>query len=181
MNQKGAIENGMYDNYNADEVFFTFIGALSVFLGILLIISLILGLIIYIISSLILFNTAKTNGLNNVAFLGWIPIVKTYLYFALGSTKQTLEEIRKDAIIWTIVYFSLFFVLFIIAFFIPFIDVLALLAILVIIFYFMYRLFYRWSGESGMAVLLLVISIMTGGIFYYVYGLMKMNKPFVAQ
>ncbi len=46
------------------------------------------------------------------------------------------------------------------------------------VIYYSYRLMYRWSGESGKAILYIILSIITGGLFFMIYGLMRMNRPF---
>lgn len=64
--------------------------------------------------------------------------------------------------------------------FIPFLGILASLGMVGFSIYFMYRLFYRWCGETGKAVLYTILTVITGGLFFAIYGLMRMNKPFVA-
>lgn len=137
---------------------------------------LILAVIAYVITALIYFYTAKTNGPEDLAFLAWIPLVNAYLLFAFGSKKTTPEEVKKDALTWMIIYAVLFVVSFI-----PFIGWLASLAMMVIFIYYSYRLFYRWTGESGKALLFVILTIVTFSIFFYVYGLIKMKQEFVAE
>lgn len=83
---------------------------------------------------------------------------------------------EKDALTWMIIYAVLFVVSFI-----PFIGWLASLAMMVIFIYYSYRLFYRWTGESGKALLFVILTIVTFSIFFYVYGLIKMKQEFVAE
>lgn len=45
--------------------------------------------------------------------------------------------------------------------------------------YYTYRLLFRWTGESGKAVLYIILSIITCGLFYAIYGLMRMKRPFI--
>ena len=59
---------------------------------------LILAVICYVITALIYFFTAKTNGPEDLAFLAWIPLVNAYLLFAFGSKKTTPEEVKKRCI-----------------------------------------------------------------------------------
>ncbi|NLY78864.1 MAG: hypothetical protein GX072_02835 [Lysinibacillus sp.] len=154
-------------NYSDDSVILGILAALG--LGILLIF-----LIYYILSALVFYNTAKTNGPSDLAFLGWIPIANTYLLFAFGSKKESMEEVKKDALIWIIIYVVLLLLMSV-----PLIGWLASLASIIIYYYFMYRVLYRWAGETGLAIILLILSIPTGGLVFYIYGLMKMKQPFV--
>lgn len=142
-----------------------------------LIFILIVGIISYILFALIFYNTAKTNGLENIAYISWIPIVQSYVLFALGSKKTTYEEIKKDATKWFIIYL----VLSIITMIIPIINLFTGIALLIISLYYLYRLFYRWIGETGMAVVFVIISLITSELFFLIYGLIKMKKPFVAE
>lgn len=147
----------------------------GIFAGLLIFI-LIIGIISYILFALIYYNTAKTNGLESIAYLSWIPIVQTYVLFALGSKKTTYEEIKKDATKWLVIYIVLCFLSLI-----PIVNFLTGLAVLVITFYYMYRLFYRWSGESGMSVAFVILTFITSNLFFLIYGLIKMKQPFVTE
>lgn len=135
----------------------------------------ILAIICYVINALVFFNTAKANGPEELAFLAWIPIINYYLLFAFGSKKTTPEEVKKDALIWAIIY-----VVLLILSAVPLIGVLTSIAVLVISVYYFYRLFYRWTGETTKAVLFVILTFITGSIFYYIYGLIKMKQKFVA-
>lgn len=161
--------SAMYNTYptEADILFGGF------FIG-FLIFTLVLALLGYIITAIIYFYTTKTNGLGEISFWSWIPLLNVYALFALGSTKTSLEEIKKDALKFLLIYIGLTIISII-----PFIGILSSIAMIVIGVYFMYRLFFRWTGESGTAILFVVLTIITGSIFYYVYGLIKMKKPFV--
>ncbi|RQW75473.1 hypothetical protein EBB45_06925 [Lysinibacillus composti] len=144
------------------------------FFVIFLFIALALALLGYIIMAVVYYITAKTNGLQEIAFMSWIPIVNIYVLFALVSDKETLEEIKKEALKWTLIYIGLLIVSFI-----PIIGFIASIAAMVIGIYYIYRLFYRWTGEQGMSILFVVLTFITGSIFLYIYGLIKMKKPFV--
>ena len=159
----------MYETYptEADILFGGF------FIG-FVIVMLLFALLSYIITAIIYFYTTKTNGLGEIAFWSWIPLLNVYALFALGSTKPSLEEIKKDALKFLLIYIGLTIISII-----PFIGFLSSIAMLVIGVYFMYRLFYRWTGESGTAILFVVLTILTCSLFYYIYGLIKMKKPFV--
>lgn len=139
-----------------------------------LLVVLVLCVVGYILTAIIYFYTAKTNGLTEITFWSWIPILNVYVLFALGSSKTTLEGIKKEALILLLVYIGLMIVSLI-----PFIGILASIALCILAFYYMYRLFKRWTGETGMSILFIVLTIITGSIFYYIYGLIKMKKPFV--
>jgi len=144
------------------------------FLLTFIIIMIAVGVVSYVITAIIYYYTTKTNGLGEIAFWSWIPLVNVYVLFALGSTKTSVEEIKKDALKFLLIYIALTVISII-----PFIGILTSIAMVVIGVYFMYRLFYRWTGESGTAILFVVLTIITGSIFYYIYGLIKMKKPFV--
>jgi hypothetical protein len=159
-----------YDSYSSD--YDVLLGGLFVTFAIL---ALILGVLGYILTAIIYYNTAKTNGLAEIAFWSWIPLVNVYVLFALGSTKLTIEEIKKDALKFLLIYIALTIISFI-----PIIGFLSSIALLILSIYFIYRLFYRWTGESGKSILFVVLTVITAGIFYYIYGLIKMKKAFVA-
>jgi len=160
----------LYNSYQSDYEA-AFLGGLFItFLFIIIA----LGVVSYLISAFIYYYTSKTNGLGEIAFWSWIPLLNVYALFALGSTKTSIEEIKKEALIFLWIYIGLT-----VLSFIPFIGILASIAMVIIGVYFMYRLFYRWTGEAGTAILYVVLTFITGSIFYYIYGLMKMKKPFV--
>ncbi|MFC7685755.1 hypothetical protein [Ureibacillus sp. GCM10028918] len=129
----------------------------------------------YVVTALIYYFTAKTNELGEIAFWAWIPLLNVYLLFAFGSSKTTMEEIKKESLIFMFIYIGLAIVQII-----PFIGILASIALIVLGIYYMYRLFYRWTGEPGMSILFIILTIVTGSLFFYIYGLIKMKKPFVA-
>lgn len=158
--------------YSSGAAEFSLLAFIAMF-GVALII---FGLVLYVIGALVYYNTAKTNGLGDIAFLGWIPLANTYLFFALGSTKKEESEIKKDALIWTLVYFGIFVISFI-----PFLGFVSSIAMFGLFAYFAYRILYRWTGDSGKAVLFTILSIITGFLFFYIYGLVKMKQPFVAE
>ncbi|WP_230875069.1 hypothetical protein [Lysinibacillus cavernae] len=137
--------------------------------------ALVIGLIAYIISALIYFMTSKTNGFGDVAYIAWIPIINAYSLFLLTAGGDNRETVRATALKNTLIYAGLLIVSFI-----PFIGILASLGAVGFTLYFSYRLFYRWCGETGKAVLYTILMIITGGLFFAIYGLMRMNKPFVA-
>lgn len=159
-----------YDSYPAE--LDLFLGGLLVTFGIFIILFAILA---YILTAIIYYKTAQTNGLQDIAFWSWIPLLNVYVLFALGSTKTTLEEIKKDAIKFTIIYFALAIVSII-----PIIGFLASIAMMIIAIYYMYRILYRWTADSGKAILFVVLTFITGGLFFMIYGLIMMKKPFLA-
>ena len=136
---------------------------------------LIIALIAYILSAIIYSNTAKTNGFQEIAVISWIPIINIYVLFALGSKKTTIEEVKSDALIYTLIYFGLGIVAAI-----PFIGLIAGIAMVILSAFYFYRLYYRWTGDQAKAILFVVLMYLTGGIFFYVYGLMKMKDRFMA-
>ncbi|MDI7740857.1 hypothetical protein QMK38_02480 [Lysinibacillus fusiformis] len=160
----------MYNSYQSEYD----AALLGGFLLTFIIIMIAVGVVSYVITAIIYYYTTKTNGLGEIAFWSWIPLVNVYVLFALGSTKTSVEEIKKDALKFLLIYIALTVISII-----PFIGILTSIAMVVIGVYFMYRLFYRWTGESGTAILFVVLTIITGSIFYYIYGLIKMKKPFV--
>lgn len=150
----------------------------DVFGGLLLtfiIVGIVLGILGYIITAIIFYNAAKTNGLAEIAFWSWIPIANAYVLFALGSIKTSTDEIKKDALKFLLIYIALAIISII-----PFIGILASIALMVISIYYIYRLFYRWIGDTGKSILFVFLTFITCSIFYYVYGLLRMKKPFVA-
>ncbi len=159
-----------YNYYNSD-----LDAAMGGLFLILILASLVLGLIAYIISALIYFMTSKTNGFGDVAYIAWIPIINVYSLFLLTAGGDNRETIRATALKNTLIYAGLFIVSFI-----PVIGILASLGMVGFTLYFTYRLFYRWCGETGKAVLYTILMVITGGLFFAIYGLMRMNKPFVA-
>ncbi|MFJ7732557.1 hypothetical protein ACIQXF_11740 [Lysinibacillus sp. NPDC097231] len=141
----------------------------------IIVVALVLGLIAYIVSALIYFMASKTNGFGDVAYIAWIPIINVYSLFLLTANGADHKTVRATAKKYTLIYIGLLIVSFI-----PIIGFISTLCTTVFMFYFTYRLFYRWSGEKGKAVLYIILSFVTGGLFFFIYGLMRMNRPFVA-
>jgi len=150
---------------------------LLVFLLILLLISLVVSAVYYVIGALIYYNASKTNGFSDVAYLSWIPIVNIYSFFLLTAKGEDNQAVRAVATRNVIIYAVLTVVSFI-----PFlfINIIASIGIIGFVTYFGYRLFYRWTGGIGKSVLYTFLTFITLGLFFNIYGLMKMNKPFVA-
>lgn len=145
------------------------------FLLLFLFIGLIVGLIAYIVTALIYFKASKTNGFSDVAYIAWIPLLNVYSLFLLTANGDEDTANRAIAKRNTLIYFGLFIISFI-----PFIGYIASLGMAGFILYYMYRLLYRWSGETGKAVLYIILTIVTCGLFFAIYGLMRMNRPFQA-
>ncbi len=139
------------------------------------VILIIIAIISYILSAIIYQKTAKTNGFHEIAYLSWIPIINIYVLFALGSKKTTIPEVKSDALKVTLIYFGL-----VILGIIPFIGFLAGIALIILAAYYSYRLFYRWTGDQTKSILFVVLMYLTCGIFFYVYGLLKMKERFIA-
>lgn len=171
-NEKGGFMMQELAYYSNSDVEFSFFAFLAMF-GIALVL---FTIVLYVLGALVYYNTAKTNGLGDIAFLSWIPFAQTYVFFALGSTKKEASEIKKDALIWLLVYFGILVISFL-----PFLGFISSMAAFGFMIYFSYRIFYRWIGDSGKAVLFTIISIITLFIFFYIYGLIKMKQPFVAD
>lgn len=138
-----------------------------------ILIALVYGIIAYIITALIFFKTSKTNGFSDVAYIAWIPLLNVYNLFLLTANSDDDTTIRALAKRNTLIYFGLFVVSFI-----PVIGIIASLVMAGFILYCSYRLMYRWSGETGKAILYIILTFFTGGIFFAIYGLMRMNLPF---
>ena len=162
----------MYDSYYFNDTDAFFAG----FFLIIMLVFLVMGIAGYVISSLIYYQSSKANGFGDLAYVAWIPIINVYSLFLLTAKGDDDVTVRAEAKKNVLIYAGLLLVSFII----PFIGILASLGLCFYIMYFTYRLFYRWSGEPGRAVLYIILSFITFGLFYFIYGLMKMNKPFVA-
>ncbi|KGR90282.1 membrane protein [Ureibacillus massiliensis 4400831 = CIP 108448 = CCUG 49529] len=160
--------------YN-DSMVFVDLAAFAAMLMAMLIIAIIFAIIGYILSAIIYSNTAKANGFHEIAFMSWIPFINVYMMFAFGAKKSTMEAVKSEALKYTLIFFGL-----IIISFIPFIGFLSSIALIILMVYFYYRLFFRWTGEQGKSVLFVVLTYITCGIFFFVYGFMKMKKTFVA-
>ncbi|MGE7942327.1 hypothetical protein ACQKNB_09590 [Lysinibacillus xylanilyticus] len=161
----------MYDSYNSNDIDAALGGLFLIFM----LICIVVGLVGYIISSLIYYNASKTNGFSDLAYIAWIPIINVYSLFLLTATGDDDATVRANAKKNVLIYAGLLLVSFI-----PFIGIIASFGLIGYALYFMYRLFYRWSGETGRAVLYIILTVITFGLFYCIYGLMRMNKPFVA-
>jgi len=164
-----------YNSYNSE---FDAIINDPIFAGLFLIIilgGLVFGLIAYLITALIYFKTSKTNGFSDVAYIAWIPLMNVYILFLLSANSDDDTTSRALAKRNILIYLGLFIVSFI-----PVIGIIASLVMAGIALYYSYRLMYRWSGETGKAVLYIILSIITGGLFFAIYGLMHMNQPFKA-
>lgn len=144
----------------------------GLFLGIIFA-AIIFGIIGYVVYAIILYKTAKTNGFDSIAIIGWIPFIQIYVLFALGSKKDSIEEAKSEALKMTLITLGL-----IIVTLIPFIGFLGSIGMIILTAYYYYRLFFRWSGDSGTSIIFVVLTYITGSIFFYIYGLIKMNKPF---
>ncbi|MEY9971285.1 glucan phosphoethanolaminetransferase (alkaline phosphatase superfamily) [Lysinibacillus sp. RC46] len=147
------------------------------FLFIMLICIALISIASYVINSLIYYQASKANGFSKQAYIAWIPIAGVYSLFLLTAKGDDDATIRSAAIKNVIIYAVLTIVSLI-----PylFLDIIASIGLLGFIFHFTYRLFYRWTGGTGKAVLYTILSFITLGLFYAIYGLIKMNKPFVA-
>lgn len=167
---KGGVIMSSYNSY-PNELDMLLGGLLLTFV----IVGIVFGIVSYIISAIIFYNAAKTNGLAEIAFWSWIPLANAYVLFALGSNKTSIDEIKKDALKFLLIYIALAILTII-----PIIDILTSIALMVISIYFIYRLFYRWVGDTGKAILFVFLTFITCSIFYYIYGLLRMKKPFVA-
>jgi len=161
----------VYDSYYYDD----FDAALGGIFIIIMLIGLVLSIVSYVISSLIYYKASKVNGFSDLAYIGWIPIINVYSLFLLTAKGEDNATVRGAAKKNALIYVGLILVSFI-----PLIGIIASLGLLGFTLYFTYRLFYRWTGETGKAILYIILSFITFGLFYYIYGLMKMNKPFVA-
>jgi len=161
----------VYDSYYYDD----FDAALGGIFIIIMLIGLVLSIVSYVISSLIYYKASKINGFSDLAYIAWIPIINVYSLFLLTAKGEDNATVRGAAKKNALIYVGLILVSFI-----PLIGIIASLGLLGFTLYFTYRLFYRWTGETGKAILYIILSFITFGLFYYIYGLMKMNKPFVA-
>ncbi|MFJ6207082.1 hypothetical protein [Lysinibacillus sp. NPDC092081] len=145
------------------------------FLIIMLICIALISIADYLINSLIYYQASKANGFSKQAYIAWIPLVGVYNLFLLTAKGDDDASVRAATKKNVLIYVGLILVSFI-----PFLGIIASLGLFGFTLYFTYRLFYRWSGEPGRAVLYIILSFITFGLFYFIYGLMKMNKPFVA-
>ena len=162
----------MYDSYNSNDIDAAIGGLFLIFM----LICIVVGLVGYIISSLIYYNASKTNGFSDVAYIAWIPIVNIYSLFLLTANGDDDKAIRAAALKPTLIFTGLILLLFLI----PLIGLISLPIMFCLWIYYSYRLLYRWSGDTGKAVLYTVLSLITGGLFHAIYGLMHMNQPFKA-
>lgn len=135
---------------------------------------LVLLIIGYVVNALIYFMASKTNGFDDVAYIAWIPIINIYSLFLLTAPGDDDATIRAAAKKITLIYAGLFIISFV-----PLVGFLASIVMFGYWIFYTYRLLYRWTGETGKAVLYIILSIITCGIFYVIYGLMRMRRPFV--
>ncbi|MFJ7738347.1 hypothetical protein ACIQ2D_18690 [Lysinibacillus sp. NPDC097287] len=159
-----------YDSYYSD-----YDAVLGGLLIIAFIVILIFALLSYLISAIIFYTTSKTNGFSDLAYIAWIPLINVYSLFLLtanGDDDATSRAVAKKI---ALIYFGLFIVSFI-----PIIGFISSLAMAGIVLYYSYRLMYRWSGETGKAVLYIILTFITCGLFFAIYGLMRMKQPFKA-
>lgn len=154
--------------YNSD--YDTLFGGLYI---IAILVILVLAIIGYFISALIYYTTSKINGFSDLAYIAWIPILNVYSLFLLTATIDEDSDPRPLAKRNTLIYFGLFIVSFV-----PVIGFIASLVMSGFVLYYSYRLIYRWTGETGKAVLYVILTFFTCGLFFAIYGLMRMNRPF---
>ena len=128
----------------------------------------------YVINALIYFMTSKTNGFSDVAYIAWIPIINIYSLFLLTADGDDDVTIRAAAKKTTLIYAGLFIVSFV-----PVVGMIASLVMFGYWVYYSYRLLYRWTGETGKAVIYIILSLLTCGLFFAIYGLMRMKRPFI--
>lgn len=147
----------------------------TAFLISFVLIGLVFIFIAYLVSALIYFKTSKTNGYEDVAYIAWIPFLNIYILFLLIAQSEEDTTNRSIAKINTLIYYGLFIVSFI-----PVIGYIASIGMTGFMLYAMYRLFYRWSGETGKAILYIILTFFTAGLFFAIYGLMRMSRPFKA-
>lgn len=159
-----------YDSYYSD-----YDAVLGGFLIIALLVCIVMAIIYYLISALIYYTASKANGFSDLAYIAWIPLINVYSLFLLTADGDDDATILVNAKKNTLIYFGLF----IVSFF-PVIGFISSLVMAVFVIYYSYRLMYRWSGETGKAVLYVILSCITGGLFFAVYGLMHMKQPFKA-
>ncbi|WP_339262392.1 hypothetical protein [Lysinibacillus sp. FSL K6-3209] len=154
-----------YSDYDA-----VFGGFMVVFFFVLL------GMLIigYVVNALIYFMASKTNGFSDVAYIAWIPIINIYSLFLLTANGDDDATIRAAAKKTTFIYAALFIISFV-----PLVGFIASLVMFGYWVYYTYRLLFRWTGESGKAVLYIILSIITCGLFYAIYGLIRMKRPFI--
>ncbi|MGE7093321.1 hypothetical protein ACQKII_18080 [Lysinibacillus sp. NPDC048646] len=131
----------------------------------------------YIFISLIYFMTSKTNGFSDVAYIAWIPLINFYNLSLLTANGDDDSAGRAAAKKTTLIFMGLFIVTFSL---IPIICYLTFLITVGYVIYYSFRLLYRWSGDTGKAILYIILSIITGGLFFMIYGLIHMNRPFKA-
>lgn len=140
---------------------------------VLILVGILVGIVAYVITALIYYFTSKTNGFSDLAYISWIPIMNIYILFLLTAKGEDDVSIRAAAKKNTLIYVGIFIISLI-----PVIGWIASIALVIYSLYYTYVLLYRWSGETGKAVLYLILSLITGGIFYIIYGLLRMKQPF---
>lgn len=158
-----------YDPYYSD--YDAVFGGFMVVFFLIFFVFLIIG---YIVNALIYFMASKTNGFSDIAYIAWIPIINIYSLFLLTANGDDDVTIRAAAKKTTLIYAGLFIVSFV-----PVVGIIASLAMFCYWIYYTYRLLYRWTGETGKAVLYMILSLITCGVFFAIYGLMRMKRPFI--
>ncbi|MFJ7667092.1 hypothetical protein ACIQXI_08280 [Lysinibacillus sp. NPDC097195] len=128
----------------------------------------------YVVNALIYFTASKTNGFSDVAYIAWIPIINIYSLFLLTAPGDDDVTIRAAAKKTTLIYAGLFIISFV-----PLVGFLASIVMFGYWIFYTYRLLYRWTDDTGKAVLYIILSILTCGLFYAIYGLMRMRRPFI--
>ncbi|MET4561587.1 magnesium-transporting ATPase (P-type) [Lysinibacillus parviboronicapiens] len=125
-------------------------------------------ILFYVILSLIYYRTAKANGYEEVAYLSFIPIINIYIMFLLIAKGNSDIERRASAKKMVILFTCLFIV-----------GIVSIkLIVILIVSYLIYRIFYRWSGDKTYGIFYMILNVFTCGIFFIIYGLLHMNKPF---
>lgn len=129
--------------------------------------SFVIGLITYVLLSLVLYTTAKTNSFHNTAYIAWLPIINIYLLFQLIAKGMDSKRQHSNAIKLLVIYFITMTIFILLSNF----GIMFSIALLVICYFPYYKLFYRWTAQNNKSTLYLVATILTGGFFFIVYGL----------
>lgn len=143
-------------------------------MGAIVVTLIILTLILYVLNAIVLSKTAKANGFEKIAYMGWIPILSTYLMGYLGFKGDT-EKRTKMAIIYVaclVVGYMLFII--------PPIGLVLYMVGIAMNIYLTYRFFLLWGAKSN-AVLFTIINLLSANILFVLYGLMHAKKPFVEK
>lgn len=149
-----------YENMD-DQTAYAFVAALGIFSLFFVIV----GLIIYVVSSYSIMKLAKNAGIEN-GWFAFIPILNMYLYGELVSSKLGGNGGVKLLIAYAAA---------IILNLIPIINIIASIALFVFSICITYWLFQRFTEK---AVLYTVLSFLTGGIAYAIcLYLIRENDP----